>query len=470
MPRLQFSAVDRVSRIAFPFGATFAASDGRRAPIFGLSGLALGPDFTTLLALCDRSRMLTARVEFNKSSFELANISWLDQWDIYTEDGGVLDSEGLALLPSGEVLVSTEPGPVYALPPMIEWTNRSIIAKSLHSLPDSIMEGVEANKGLESLTALPDSTSGMNPIVLTALEGPIAQDAPLVFRLFELDAATGDVRRQAVLRIPANEPTLLLSELAAVDAGGLSHGGQFLALERGWSPEAGNEVRLYLLDATDADDVTPCVRIVDVDGPHGSTSSIGNVSCMQTGIKAVHKELLLQWTRALPLAGWVPVDNYEGMVIVPPAAFGLSSDADVGGIAVLLVNDDNNNPLQIGTQFVLMRLPFAIGTTPAPDHTNTLIVAIVIMSLLLTWACLVVAFCCRMHLRSGQQRWHEYRREELEEPGGASVGNSGTQGRSRISRTEHYLSGTPLQGLDGVDPENACVSVVGCPAMRGTRD
>ena len=55
------------------------------------------------------------------------------------------------------------------------------------------------------------------------------------------------------------------------------------------------------------------------------------------------------------------VDNYEGMCLVPA-----EDEADATkSRRLLLVNDDNSNQKQVGTQFVLLRLPLK-GTEKAP--------------------------------------------------------------------------------------------------------
>jgi len=70
---------------------------------------------------------------------------------------------------------------------------------------------------------------------------------------------------------------------------------------------------------------------------------------------ALPKTPLFEWTRTGLVSAdgsgtWnVPVDNYEGMALVP-------SSSTKSGQYLLLVNDDNGNNNQIGTQLVLLRL------------------------------------------------------------------------------------------------------------------
>lgn len=60
-------------------------------------------------------------------------------------------------------------------------------------------------------------------------------------------------------------------------------------------------------------------------------------------LAVIRAHLLLQWTLTKPLAG-LTVDNYEAMTVVPPSSLGYHSDKELGGVALLLVNDNNDNP------------------------------------------------------------------------------------------------------------------------------
>ncbi|CAE8684901.1 unnamed protein product [Polarella glacialis] len=448
--KLRFAGVDHVSHIRVPHGTTFQARSGQRGRVFGVSAIALepvlgGPPGNTsefvLLALCDRSRILAGRVALDSSGARLQNITWTDQWEIVSDGPGheALDAEGLVILPqSREVLVSTEPGPVYRLPPMRDWqSGTQLRAVELETLPDYIMAGVSANEGLESLTAVPlvagtsiDNVSSLKQLVVTALEGQLVQDAASVKRLYELDAATGSIRFQAFLLVDANEPRLLLSELVALDAEGLAGGGQFLALERGWSVDTGSDIRLYLLDAAGADDVAQCQAIVE-----DTMASLP--ACPRSNLTAVSKRLIFRWTKDAQLAG-LPVDNYEGMVLVPPSALGPLNSVSEGGVMLLLVNDDNDNPAQIGTQFVLLRLAFdssdaGLSQDPSSQRGSlefAVVPAVIVVAVLLLLA--AVWRCRRLWRASGRQLFKGYRREELEEddPPQALEQGSGTDGPS----------------------------------------
>ncbi|NOD48760.1 MULTISPECIES: esterase-like activity of phytase family protein [unclassified Ruegeria] len=77
----------------------------------GFSALQVSDDGQQILVLSDRARMATAQIE--RDSGRITNIRVLDQWRILSSQGhimkgGVGDSEGLALAPSGGVYISFE--------------------------------------------------------------------------------------------------------------------------------------------------------------------------------------------------------------------------------------------------------------------------------------------------------------------------------------------------------------------------
>ena len=185
---------------------------------------------------------------------------------------------------------------------------------------------------------------------LGGLEGPVEQDDASAARL-ELILEVIEVRRivemdhlgrvlwSGALVLEQTSPPLLLSELAT-----LPFEGSYLALLRSWSSSKGNDIRLYLLDLEGADDVTNCSAICRA------------CQCDLNDLAVIREDLLLQWTLTKPLKG-LTVDNYEAMTVVPPSSLGLlgvqlnhiflaryHSHEELGGVALLLVNDNNDNP------------------------------------------------------------------------------------------------------------------------------
>ena len=429
-----FGAVDHVSSIDFPYRFPFTTPEGRAGRVYGISALAL-LNQSFLLALCDRSRILSARVRFDVRNLLLEEVAWQDWWQISTEDGGPLDVEGLAVLPDGRVLVSTEPGPVWALPDLDAWPAGSagLRARPLQRLPPAIGAGVARNWGLEALTVgwlTRQGTHGSR--VVTVLEGYLAQDASTVRRAFEMDASTGAITAQRAVRVEGGEPWRLLTELAAVEVAGLGGGGLFLALERAFSDAAGDEIRLWLLNTTGSADVDGCVSIA-ADENRAVALPPGTTQCNINSADAVQKESVIsRWAPDRPLGG-VTVDNYEGMTLVTPAALGRRSNEALGGQVVLLVNDNNDNPQQIGTQFVLMRLPYAPVSEPEPPepallpHPPAYDYALVLLVALLALPCAAVAGgLWKLYGRRVRRRFNRFEDEpgirgaEPREPAGAA--------------------------------------------------
>lgn len=356
---VKFSHVDHVSHLRLPWGTSFVAEDGSLHRVYGVSALTLAPDMVTLLALCDRSKLLRAKITFNLTTLALDEVKWIEERDlIIGENGSPQDMEGMAMLSNGMLYASSEPYMIWELPREQDWPKSGAVHLEPHArVPSYIRSRVRHNRGIESLSSYPLLPMGGSKL-LAGFEGALTEDAFTVRRLFEFDADSGNVRCQKLLFIPESHPHLYLTELAPLDGYGLCDGGQFLALLRGWSPEQGNDIRLYAVDSRGADDISQCSCIIDTESfPLPKTPPTENWCALQ-GIQGVRGELLFKWTPEMPLAGFVPVDNYEGMAIVPPAALGRQSLSELGGVVVLLVNDDNDSPKQIGTQFVVMRLAF----------------------------------------------------------------------------------------------------------------
>jgi len=392
--RFRFSGgIDHISSLRFPPEASFIAQDTRRVPIFGLSALAFCRDLATLCALCDRSAILAGTVSFDNVSLELINLDWNAWLPVHTRSGEPIDAEGLAFLPNGSTAVSGEnPAAIYTTCPFLP---------PPYVCPLKVLQRENrTNGGMESLASIPPNAGVITPRVaqvslVTAFEYPGAGDDASVWRLIELDATTGEKRYEVAFVVDTDGAFVIdsggaplhLTEVVALDSAGLSGGGQLLALMRALRPDMTNEIRLYLLDAANASDVRFCPTIMSGDGASASSAS-GTLLCCSTmtptslglrlrrvtsacvggsEVSPVTSELLLRWTAELPLGGTVPPDNYEGMAVVPPEMFGRERDEDLGGIVVLLVNDNNGNPSQCcanGTQFVSLRLAFAMPPQP----------------------------------------------------------------------------------------------------------
>lgn len=135
-----------------------------------------------------------------------------------------------------------------------------------------------------------------------------------------------------------------------------------LSLERTHSSAEGNDIRLFELDLAGATDLSCCaVAAMRSARPEEEACVLGRADVADPAgwsrgrVGAVRKRLLAKWTRAglvdarTGSRAPVLVDNYEGMCLHPSAGPG-------GERLLLLVNDDNGNAAQIGTQFVLLAL------------------------------------------------------------------------------------------------------------------
>lgn len=237
------------------------------------------------------------------------------------------DSEGIALESDGTVLVSTEwsAGKGSALGVFeVDPITGSVLGAPF-APPQDTVSRVRDNKGFEALTLAPGAALGLtdDTYVVTTTEYALSDDAVGSHHVYAWRVADGSLERPPLPAITVSyaasfrddgEP-LGVVELEALDT-------SLLVLERTF--QVTNTIRLF--EASTAGDV-------------------------------FEKRLLLEWDINGMRDGdggtlsALPVDNYEGMCLCP---------ADHGGTRrLVLVNDDNGNAAQIGTQFVLLALTLA---------------------------------------------------------------------------------------------------------------
>ncbi|CAL1153661.1 unnamed protein product [Cladocopium goreaui] len=387
-----FGAVDHVSSIFLPFGAT--SPQGQR--IYGISACLLAPDLQTLLLLCDMGAIYGARVDFQ--GLKLSNISWKHWTEITSDDQwGVpmaMDVEGMALdNGTGEVLLSSErPSHFFRLPvPWQSFVNPDSgnVTKAvwLPHQPSFVEENEVSNKGLEAFTA------SANHTFLAGVEGALENDDPAVRRIYQVDSSGRSLWSGFLMVDTFPSHPLGLTELAAVNLPNQSGGPHFLSLERRFSRAEENDIRLYLLDLAGASNVSNCSAICD-----GPCDLRGEHQCDLDELTSIQKRLVFQWTPT-QLLGGLMVDNYEAMTIIPPQAVGYESVEDLGGLAVLLINDNNDNPRQIGTQFVLLRLPFATAGEPTRWPRIMLLLVVLPVLVALCSLCTVFLLCPKARRR-----------------------------------------------------------------------
>ena len=236
--------------------------------------------------------------------------------------GLTADNEGLAVLPDGDFLVSSE------TEPSIRIFGRNGIQKSTLRVPvrfDVAPAGQStANATLEGLTISPDGRQ-----IVAAMEGTLSGDVPA-------DGSSADYRRFLVYDRNNQGGYALHKQIGyRVNPGNrisevqLYASGKLLVMEAAYSPAAGNSIELYASTGVE--------KAPDI-------SAINNLSA--TPRKAMAKQLIANVT-ACPTLGATAkqpqtnplMDNYEGMTTRPltiPHIY-----------AVSLISDDNFSATQI---------------------------------------------------------------------------------------------------------------------------
>lgn len=238
----------------------------------------------------------------------------------------VIDGEGMVRL-AGELWVASEGRRLREFPAqLLRFDERSGLLLQALELPADWQpgqgRGLASNAGPESLALLPQAEA--SPALLMAAEKPLLQDPPREVRLLRWSWEPGqDGRRvtpqaqaQGSLLLP-EEPGWGLTELLALDSG------RVLALLRRFEPPLRWHIRLAVYPLPSSADEPAAAPVAEWD---------------------------------LIAAGLSP-DNWEGLTPGPPLADGRPS--------LLLVSDDNLNPLQASRVAQLEALR-GEGCQPAP--------------------------------------------------------------------------------------------------------
>jgi len=245
-----------------------------------------------------------------------------------------VDPESLRLAPGGGRLIWASEGDAdRGIPPLVGEVNLQGEHLRTYRLPSRYLpgngSGVRDNRAFESLAVV--SESGR---VYAAVENALAQDGPAAdasqgstCRVLAYDLATGKpVAEYVYVTDPVVQPSALpfmfhtngLVELLALDAK------TFIAVERSYTPLAGNSIRLYLASLEGA-------------------AEVGALADLTTGnYRPMTKTLLLD----LASLG-IPLDNIEGLSWGPMLPNGHRS--------LILVSDNNFNLAQF-TQFLAFEL------------------------------------------------------------------------------------------------------------------
>ena len=357
-----------------PFGLTVEAAveiptnrmlpEGDTARTGGLSGVAYDPTRGHWIAIADsRQAMRAYELDFvaDRAGFR---VTVLGAHEITrapsAQVAGVLDLEGITVLPNGRIILSSEGDQrtdEVSNPALVEVGKDFAVRfeipvrdRYLPRLGTYPQRGIRENAGFESLTSTPDGQR-----LFTGVEEPLRQDDDVPAfgrgargRIAELvrDGERFVPGREFVYPLePLRAPTSIearmgntgLVDLLAIDEHTL------LSLERGFvrgrDRETGamrsvNDIRIFRVTLGDADDVSA------IESLHDAPLA-----------RPVTKELLLSLDDVMPRPGGLPQDleNFEAITIGPRLPDGAAS--------VVILSDDNFSPLQKSYALLLRIVP-----------------------------------------------------------------------------------------------------------------
>jgi len=288
-------------------------------PVSELSGLTYDTN-GQLLAVADGSYLfaLDSRTKEPVSVLPLA-----------TADGQILDSEAVAVDRDGTRLVTDE-----NQPSILRLTRSGTVVGSL-PVPDALKVAPAGrathNLTFEGLAMLPGGRT-----LVASMEGALSGDGAGVRRFQSWQrVGNSDTFRLGPQYAFAADAGLNISDITSTGDGRL------LVVERGFTAGVGNTVRLYVADPRGASDV----------------SGVETVADDQTGVRFASRTLLADLADCPSLGATAKqpqpnplLDNIEGAVV--------SGHTRDGRVKLLLVSDDNQNPVQITRLYELTaRLP-----------------------------------------------------------------------------------------------------------------
>ncbi|BCB79240.1 esterase-like activity of phytase family protein [Phytohabitans flavus] len=315
-------------------------------PVSGLSALALTRS-SRGLALVDNIGTTPARVydvDLNTDkrgvSAKVRGMTVLTRPDGTPYNGGDFDGEGLVAERGGKtILASSEREPSIRRFRLSD--GREIASLPVPARFQVTPAGESAvNQTFESLTATSDGRT-----LYAGMEGPLSGDgrdaqARGLQRIIEYGSWNGGKSYTPVAQLAyRTDPSLGLVELVALGDG------QLLAMERGFTAGVGNTVRVYLVNATGAPDVTGVASLSTVTDSRtwvGKELLVDIADCPPSG--AVAKQ-----PQPNPL-----LDNIEAMAL---------GEALPGGRRLLwLLSDDNGGATQITRVYAL-----SVKLRPQPE-------------------------------------------------------------------------------------------------------
>jgi uncharacterized protein len=332
---------DRVcppSALAVNFSDSLDKLNFNGATLGGLSSLAFDPRSAAWASTVDNHASDPARIWFFRNLADPTVVRdplVLKRPDGTPYDGTNSDNEGLAVLPDGDYLVSSETEPSIRIFGRDGVQKASLPVPARFAVKGSTPDGeATTNATLEGLTISPSGRE-----VIAAMEGALSGDVSSTgdatlhrFLVYDADRhGNWALTKQLAYR---TDPGMRVPEVAAYGRDSL------LVEEASFNAATGNAVSLYAVKGLDrAPDVSGVTNLslAPATDVLGKSLVADLVKCPTLG--AVAKQ-----TQANPL-----LDNYEGMAIT----------VDVLGIAgVSLVSDDNFGATQITRVLNLVtRLP-----------------------------------------------------------------------------------------------------------------
>lgn len=325
--------IDLIGRAVFPTGSQFQGTE-----IGGLSGITYDWEKQVYYAISDDrsskspSRFYTLTIDLKSGKLAKENIEFTGITNLLDENGKTfpelsLDPEGIAFT-GNSVFVASEGDVDRQIAPFIK--EFSLPGKQLKtlSIPDIFSPDSNGNKGIrnnlafESLTLTPD-----RKYLFTTTENALIQDGAVPnlelgspCRILRYDAASGNLEASFLYitePLPAGaDPAGKLTGSGLVDLLAIDDN-RLLSLERGFSLETGNTVKLFEISLAKADRIEALESL---------QNRISNISPAQ-------KRLLLDLETLK-----IPLDNLEGLTFGP--------ELGGGSRGLILVSDNNFSGLQ----------------------------------------------------------------------------------------------------------------------------
>lgn len=321
-----------LGEVNFPTGLKF-----KNTEIGGLSGIIYNADKQIYYAISDDrsskapARFYTLKIDLESEKISEETVTFIDVITLLNEISQPfpplsIDPEGITFTGT-HLFISSEGDRKRQIQPFIK--EFSLAGKQLRNLPlpekfliqaDS---GIRNNLALENLTITPSKkylfTATENALVQDGAEASVTAGSPC--RILQYDLIKSQPEKEFLY---ITEPiTSTSNNLGGFKTNGLVElialdDTHLLSLERSFSLDTGNTIKLFQVDLSDADNI----------------QQINSLNSKLTNISPVQKELLLDLSNLELIS-----DNIEGMTFGPRLADGRRS--------LILISDNNFNPLQV---------------------------------------------------------------------------------------------------------------------------